>query len=100
MSKTAAVERVFPCEPELVTILQEERRSGERISDFFRRKEHALGALFARLPVVEARELYRRFANLAESDPLARLWTRMISERRDRLLAFLADARRREARAG
>jgi hypothetical protein len=97
----SAVETLLlPCEQELTAILCGERLPGEQIYDFFRRKEHAIGALFARLSVSEARTLHRRLANPVENDPLAPLWIRMISARRDRLLAFLADARRREALAG
>ena len=63
----------------------------------FRLKEHAVGAVFARLSPLQARALHHRLANPAEGDALAAAFGRLVAERRVRLLAFLADARRRAA---
>jgi hypothetical protein len=49
------------------------------------------------LTIADARELHRRFSNAATDDALATSFKRLIGERRARLLAFLADARRRNA---
>lgn len=70
---------------------------GERIEFAFRRKEQELKDLFARLPVLDAMELHRRLNLCLNDDPLANQFKRLISERRARLITFLADARRREA---
>jgi hypothetical protein len=63
----------------------------------FQRKERALVQLFAQLSVSDARTLHRRLTLPVDSDPIASRFARLISERRARLIAFLADARRREA---
>jgi len=63
----------------------------------FHGKEHALGAVFARLTPLQARALHPRLANPREGDALAEAFARLVIDRRVRLLAFLADARRRAA---
>ena len=63
----------------------------------FRFKEHALGAVFARLSPVQARALHHRLANPGDGDALAAAFARLVIDRRVRLLGFLADARRRAA---
>lgn len=60
-------------------------------------KEHALGAVFARLPPLQARALHPRLANPREGDALAEAFARLVFDRRVRLLEFLAGARRRAA---
>ena len=80
---------------EAFEILQ--RVTGLAKSDEFRRKEHDLGALFARLTVLECRVLHKRLSNPAPDDQLASAFSRLVLERRGRLLMYLADARRREA---
>ncbi len=72
-------------------------RSCETIEHAFRRKEQELMELFASLTVVEARVLHRRLANPSIDDAIATLFGRLVVERRLRLLAFLAGARRRYA---
>jgi len=85
----AAIER------ELLQILR--APASGTVRQAFHDKEHALGAVFARLPLQEARVLYHRLANPADGDVLAEAFARLVFERRVRLLAFLADARRRAA---
>ena len=82
-------------EPEALEILI--RTSELAKSDEFKQKEHDLGALFARLSVPESRALHKRLCNPATDDRLAHAFSRLVTERRGRLLTFLADARRREA---
>jgi O-methyltransferase involved in polyketide biosynthesis len=50
------------------------------------------------LTVLEARALHARLSNPASDDPLAKAFKRLTADRRARLINFLADARRREAR--
>lgn len=63
----------------------------------YQRKEVALRAVLARLPAAECRVLAARLRCVCPGDPLASLFGRMTAERRGRLLAYLDDARRREA---
>ena len=70
---------------------------GETIDQAFRRKEHALLSAFASLSPRDCAALHARLSAAREGDALAARFARLVRERRDRLLAFLADARRREA---
>ncbi len=70
---------------------------GETIDGAFRRKERELGAAFAELGALDARTMHARLAHPRSGDVLAARFSRLVVERRGRLLAFLADARRREA---
>jgi hypothetical protein len=65
----------------------------------YRIREHEIAQVFARLTVLDARELHRRLSIPAADDRIAARFGRMILDRRQRLLAVLADARRREALA-
>jgi hypothetical protein len=62
-------------------------------------REQELRALFASLDVPHARALQKRLDIDRADDPLARAFSRLVADRRARLRAFLADARRREALA-
>ena len=81
----------------LLAILASGPGHGETLDAAFRRKEHELGALFATLDVAASRALHRRLTLPADDDLVAARFGQLISNRRARLLAFLADARRREA---
>lgn len=61
------------------------------------RKEGELRDLFARLSVMEARSLQRRLELASPRDPIVAVLNRLAPDRRTRLVAFLGDARRREA---
>lgn len=74
--------------------------TGETVMVAHARKEGDLRDLFATLTVLEARALHRRFERASAVDPIAALFQRLAPDRRRRLLAFLADARRREATRG
>ncbi|HLL22553.1 MAG TPA: hypothetical protein VK427_10495 [Kofleriaceae bacterium] len=60
------------------------------------RKEAELVALFASLTVAEARVLRTRLVHARFDDPIAARLARLAPERRQRLLAFLAEARVRQ----
>jgi hypothetical protein len=64
----------------------------------FRTKEVQLGELFATLSVSDANALHRRVTLAVKGDPLVERFGRLTRERRDRLVLFLAEARRRRAR--
>lgn len=86
-------------EHRLRTILETGIRPGETLNAGYQRLEHELGAQFATLTVLQSRALHRRLGNPNPSDALAIGFQRLIPARKGRLLAFLADARRREALA-
>ena len=95
---TAAVPNT--ADGKLTAILDAPLTTGETAFIGFARKEHELGALIATLSVLECRALHKRLSNPQHGDELAHKFARLTLERRCRLLAFLADARRREALAG
>jgi hypothetical protein len=86
-------------EQAMLAILAHGLIPGETIALAYQRKERQLRALFAALPVIEARALHRRLSLRHAGDPLAAAFARLLESRRGRLLDFLADARRREALA-
>jgi hypothetical protein len=86
-------------ERDIVNIIEAPPHPGETTELAFRRKEHELGELFATLSVTESRTLHRRLSIASTNDQVAKAFGRMVAERRMRLLAFLADVRRREALA-
>ncbi|MBA3394317.1 MAG: hypothetical protein H0T89_16850 [Deltaproteobacteria bacterium] len=63
-------------------------------------RERELCELFAKLDVVQAHHLGRRLDQDRSDDVLAQAFRRLVIERRQRLRAFLADARRRQVMAG
>lgn len=85
-----------PLEREMLGVL-ERPSAGETVETAYRRKECELVELFSRLTISDARALHRRLSNPSPDDPLATRFGRMIAERRQRLLAFLDGAWRREA---
>jgi hypothetical protein len=84
-------------EQAIVAALDPAPSASETMLAGFQRKERALVQLFAQLSVSDARTLHRRLTLPVDSDPIASHFARLIAERRARLIAFLADARRREA---
>jgi hypothetical protein len=91
--------RVAPIAPDgaLVAILDAAPAYGETIEAAFRRKEHELLAVFASLSVDASVSLHTRLASPQADDPVAARLARRVRDPRERLLAFLADARRRAA---
>jgi len=81
----------------IVAALDGAPNASETMLAGFQRKERALAQLFAQLSVSDARTLHRRLTLPVDCDPIASRFARLNSERRARLIAFLADARRREA---
>ena len=78
-------------------ILNAPLQPGETVMHGYARKEQELRHAFAALPVLDARELYDRLSACRPGDLLAARFAGMVVERRSRLLAFLAGARRRAA---
>jgi hypothetical protein len=88
---SAAMER------ELAALFAAGPRPGETIEGAYLRLEHQLGTVFARLSAAESRGLHQRLSAPRSDDWIAAQFARLSTEPRHRLLAFLADARRREA---
>jgi hypothetical protein len=84
-------------EAEILESLHAGPLPNQRISGAFERKERELAAIFARLSITDARSLHRRLTIPAASDPLAQKFGQMVIDRQQRLITFLAGARRREA---
>lgn len=82
-------------EAALLAILASPAEPGETYAQAFRRKEHAFLARCAALSPVSSLTLRRRLANPLAGDRLAEQFARLVIERRNRILHFLADARRR-----
>lgn len=61
------------------------------------RREQQLRDVFARMTSAESLALHRRLGNPAASDELANAFTRLVADRRIRLLAYLYDPKRRAA---
>lgn len=87
-------------EAQILAILAAPALLGETVSSQFQRKEHQLGSIFAALSLAESRALHRRLAIPQAGDALALKFARLVVERKNRLIAFLADAPRRAARGG
>jgi hypothetical protein len=81
----------------LIEILEAPLAAGETAAVGFRRKEAAIVGVLATLTALESRALLARIRSARAGDPLVEKLGRLTAERRQRLLAFLADARRREA---
>jgi len=83
----------------LLAILDSPLAPGETFATGFSRKEAELGNAFAQLTILEARALHARLSINKPGDALADKFSRLTVDRRNRLLTFLAGARRREALA-
>lgn len=86
------------CEQTILDVLVTPPRYGETIEAAYRRKERELTELFATLGRGEASVLLKRLSDPRTEDVLATRFSRLVVDRRTRLLALLADAPRREAR--
>ena len=80
---------------QLIAILDAPAAYGETVSAQFARKERELGGVFAALTAVESLAMQRRLEHAQPKDDLAQRFARLVIDRRNRLLAFLADRRRR-----
>jgi len=89
--------RRVSAEDQILAVLEAPREAGKQLDATFRRKEHQLGKIFARLSAVDSIELQRRLDLVLPEDVLAARFKRLTSDRRARLIAFLMSARRRFA---
>ena len=93
------IEMIAPAiEQTIADILASAPHYGETIEAAYRRKEHTLADVFGSLTRKEAATLHRRLSEPRADDTLAQRFTRLVVDRRTRLLAVLADIPRREAR--
>ena len=84
----------------LLEILRSPALIGETVELAFRRKEAEMLALCNTLSPIESMQLVRRLEHPKAGDVLATEFSRLISERWQRIVRFLGDARRRAALAG
>lgn len=84
-------------EQQIVEELARAAPPGLSASEAFRDKELKLGELFASLSTADSRTLHHRLTCPKANDAIAMGFGRLVPERQARLLAFLADARRRAA---
>ena len=87
--------------PDMLAILSRPQAGYDSADIHFRRIEHDLGAYFATLSLSAARSLLARLrrGTATADDTLVARFHRLVGDRRERLLAFLADAPRRAALA-
>jgi hypothetical protein len=93
----ASVEVDDAHDAEILAVLDAPPGCGESADALYRRKERELGALFATLPAPDAIALAKRLSAAAPGDILSARFSRLVAERRQRLIDFLGDAKRREA---
>jgi hypothetical protein len=86
-------------EVELVAILTMPLANGMSAADGFYRKEAAVFDVLAQLDPAQALQLRVRLRSPRVEDDLAQAFQRFTAERRQRVMAFLGDARRRVALA-
>jgi hypothetical protein len=91
----AAARVALPIEAEMIAIITRPIGSGEGHRLGHERKERELIALLDTLTPVEALVVRRRLAAARPDDAMAAAFSRLVVERRTRLLAFLDDTRRR-----
>lgn len=87
------------CDVALLAILEAPLRASETAAAGFARKELELRRVLGTLSVIESRSLQSRLSYPKSVDAVAQAFQRLTGERRARLLAFIADARRRQALA-
>lgn len=83
----------------LIQILEAPPDWNQTVDAAFRNKERALLEVFASLSCADATRLHHRLASPRAGDPVSTWLTRLVPERRARLLAYLAEAPRRAAMA-
>ncbi len=83
----------IPIERELIAMIEQPLRHGETHRVGNDRKERELAALIETLTPAQSFVLSKRLAVNAASDPLAVAFGRLLVERRNRLVAFLARRR-------
>jgi hypothetical protein len=85
-------------ETEILAALDAPKQDGETLDTAFRRKEHEIGAVFARLTPADSLALERRLNLSLAGDPIAARFAHLVAARRNRLVSFLSEIRRRQPR--
>jgi hypothetical protein len=100
VQSTSPRDTPLPIEGKMLSILRARPEANETVVLAFRRKEAELIALCATLSLVESMQLARRLERANTGDELATAFSRLVVERRQRVIGFLNNARRRTALAG
>jgi len=96
IARTRPPETLEPAmEAEILRTLTRPVAAGETDRVGNARREHDLGTLFSQLDVLQSHHLGRRLDLGRPTDAIAVAFGRLVVERRQRLRAWLADARRR-----
>lgn len=93
----SALPKPIALEDAIIAALDAPAEPHERPSEVFRRKELAVGELFAALSIIDAYVLHKRLSVRQAGDPIASRFGRLVADRQQRLMEFLGDARRRAA---
>ena len=83
-------------ETEIIAALDAPKHDDETLDAASRRKEHELGAVFARLTPDDSLALERRLTLGLAGDPIAARFSRLVPARRHRMVSFLSEMRRRQ----
>lgn len=97
-SPSAATSAPIPIEGEILGVIVQPLEAGETHRGHNDRKERELLAVLDRLTPIEALTLHRRLISPHPQDPLVQAFGRLVVDRRNRVIAFIADTRRRIAR--
>jgi hypothetical protein len=93
----AVPEPVIAFEEELIDVIVRPLVPGETAFVGHRRREAEILAVLDQLTELEAHFLHRRLANPRPGDRVAAALARLTSDRRGRVIAYVADTRRRNA---
>jgi hypothetical protein len=83
-------------EAEILSALDAPKQDHETFDAAFRRKEHEIGAVLCRLTPADLLALERRLTLSLADDPIAARFSRLVAARRNRLVSFISEMRRRQ----
>ena len=82
-------------ESEILAALDAPKQDNETFDAAFRRKEHELGAVLSLLTPADSLALERRLTLSLAGDPIAARFAQLVAVRRNRLVTFISEMRRR-----
>jgi hypothetical protein len=82
-------------ETEILAALDAPKHDNETFDAAFRRREQEIGAVLSRLTPADSLALERRLTLSLPGDPIAARFSRLVAARRNRLVSFVSEMRRR-----
>ncbi|MEP6864986.1 MAG: hypothetical protein ABJE66_30480, partial [Deltaproteobacteria bacterium] len=82
-------------ETEIIAVLDAPKQDSETFDAAFRRKEHEIDAVLSRMTPADSLALERRLALSLPGDPIAARFSGLVAVRRNRLVSFISEMRRR-----